>query len=391
MPKKRSDRRRAVRKARPRSRQPSAAPAKKPGKIFVMAPFRAESRAEVRESEAIYREGRELFRRMASVKHGGVDLQRILQHFGVAEMKSYGLVLNTLGRFTELMRDPTAGTLFKTIWKLHNSADPSVTRRAQADSLKLIRQLRGLGFQVRVQDYGDRSHALFLRAARGAGAAPFKSERLSNISTGMIWARDQWVKIGGRRVKPRADLRSLLRAGLSGRSGSFGEGGAIVPVGLKNFLIAENLKSDPRVANYEKAGFKFHKMPFGAQFDRALTDLLGFRVFTVSNHLDLFFGAVPERGVLAVDPRYYREHKLSVQLLEDSLKPKKGVFVPEAEADHHPVNFLPLGDGRVLVDCGAPQFIEELRKAGVEVIPTVVPMDAMLENKGGLHCLFNEY
>ena len=68
----------------------------------------------------------------------------------------------------------------------------------------------------------------------------------------------------------------------------------------------------------------------------------------------------------------------------------KIVTVPDEEADRHPANFLPLGNNKVLVDSGAPKFIEKLREAGVEVIPTVVPLNAMLVNKGGLHCLFNE-
>ena len=67
------------------------------------------------------------------------------------------------------------------------------------------------------------------------------------------------------------------------------------------------------------------------------------------------------------------------------------ITVPKEEAKRHPQNFLPLGGNRVLVDGGAPRFIDKLRRAGADAIPTATPLNALLDLKGGLHCLFNEH
>lgn len=182
------------------------------------------------------------------------------------------------------------------------------------------------------------------------------------------------------------DLASLL----FGPSHFFGEGGSIVQVGPKEFAAAEHLKQDPRLEAYERRGYKFHMMPNGAVFDGVFSDLFGMKVYSTTSHLDLSLGGIPEKRIVAISPHYYNDHKMSAKLMQKNLGVTL-VEVPEAEADRHPQNFLPLGRGRVLVDGGSPRFIHQLKNAGIEAIPTEVPLNALIDLKGGLHCLFNEH
>ena len=141
--------------------------------------------------------------------------------------------------------------------------------------------------------------------------------------------------------------------------------------------------------HYARKGFAFHPLPHGEFFDKVSTDLLGRKIFWRHSHIDLVVGAIPEKRILAVDPHYYQSNRAGIDRMVTAVRSKL-VLVPEQEAERHPACFLPLGGGKVLVDSGAPKFIAELRKAGAKVIPTAVPLDHLMELKGGLHCLFNE-
>ncbi len=363
-------------------------PKARAARTFVIAPFQVESKRRIIGTQASYEEVKRVARQATRIKPGKVGFAEFLQASGVAEKRRYGLVLN-IEKIISLSTAPRVGQLFRTLLQYYSSANPAFTRVAQLESLAVIKQLRGLGFRVKIQDSGERKRAVFVRAAQKAGAIRIKAPhgiRSFKLLPGTVWARDQWVKIGGKKEKPKTDIASLLFT-----EGHFlGEGGSMVQVGPREFAIAESIVRDPRLANYERAGYKFQVMPYGAFFDRALTDYFGTRIYTIAKHLDLLIGGIPEKRVAAIDLHYYNEHRESIEQMQRRFGTKI-IVVPETEADRHPQNFLPLGQGKVLVDSGAPSLAHMLKNAGLEAIPTAVPLNALLYNRGGLHCLFNEY
>ena len=287
--------------------------------------------------------------------------------------------------------------LSKTLIFLYSIADPKKVAKANEEILSLVRQLHSLGHEVRIKDFGDGHHRDFIRLAVKAGALRQPADALeakdhSRMSDFLeehfpskTWARDYHVKIDGKLEKPGDVLDND-----ADQDSVFGEGGAMVQVGPKEWLVAKHIMGGgSRVKKYEQRGHVFFPMPDSLLFDKTLSELFDSPVYFRVPHIDLSLGGIPERKVVAVCPNYYSEHKLSVQFMEQKLGVTT-VEVPKEEADRNPANFLPLGSGRVLVDSGAPKFIQRLKEAGIEAIPTVVPLDSLLVNKGGLHCLFNE-
>ncbi len=314
---------------------------------------------------------------------------------GLVRQARFGAVVDTIDLFDghKLARDPIRQFLFQA----YQVGNPGQVRKAQIESLHIVRQLKKLGHPVFISDFGDPRHSIFIRAAIRGGANRLPTdttesrehrelhEIMQGTYGGMGWARDGHVYIGGKLEKPEKSVRALA----SGKMHFFGEGGGMIQVGPKEWLITKYIARDPRVKKYESKGFKFIEVPDGLHYDPTLSELMQTPIFNSAPHIDFNFGAIPEKKVVAVCPNYSSEHKLTVQLLERNLGVTI-VEVPEEEAKRHPANFLPLGEGKVLVDSGAPKFIERLRQAGVEVNPTAVPLDYILANKDGLHCLFNE-
>lgn len=361
---------------------------------FVINPFHKNTPGMSKKLSGDYRKLKGVFAdaNKGAQKLGGMPI--VLAKAGLAEHKGYGTLIDIESLPLMAHAMPEMAPFIGFMVRAHSVGNPAENRMAQREALAVVKQLRELGHSVHVQDFGRRGQEAFTRMAVRHGAERvqmprgmgFEHDLISSIQPGHTWARDQYVTIGGRKERPVSNPLLMM---MTGDSGMFGEGGQVVQVGPREFAINENLKEDPRVEEYERKGYTFHPMPRGGSYDRPMSDLFETPIYTKQSHLDFNLGGIPERRIVAVDPHYYSDHKLSVQMLRDNLGLKL-VEVPKEEARRHPANFLPLGGGRVLVDSGAPKFIEKLRAAGAEVVPTKVPLDYLMSQKGGLHCLFNE-
>jgi len=370
----------------------------KPGRVFVTAPFRVTHKAIIRRNAKDFSLLRERMREVGRVRYGNVGFPELMSIMGFGTIKRHGLILDPEALVPLLTaptsRDP-ATEAFRHIANTFNVGDSEKNRQAQVESLKIIKQLHSLGYPIKIQDSRLQEHRGYINAAERAGAvkvpstlveSPLQKHVRENILPRMIWARDQWVKMGKKKITIGKSDASLLRD-----NHIFGEGGTAVPIGPREFAIAQNVyDADPRIPKLEREGYKFHPMPDGEVYDVIMSDLFGHKIYTTNNHIDFVLGGVPEKKVVAIDPRYLKEHRLAIDLMKRNMGIRGVVEVPEEEADRHPACFLPLGNGKVMIDKGAPKFIKRMREAGVRVIPTAVPLNSLLSLKGGLHCLFNE-
>ncbi len=365
-------------------------------RVFLLVPFITDSRRQIREKLKSYNEVKSRIGAANGALRAVGGVGRIFEGLGIARRTRFGTILD-ITNLPPLPSGSPVGQFLHIVFKLYQAVDPTENRKAHLESLKLVQQLTNLGHEVRIHDLGDARHRVFIRAAVRAGAKKHLADAedvrehsqmrtvLEGVFAGLTWARDRHVRIEGRLEKPISVLASMA----SGKEHFFGEGGSIVQVGPKEWVVAKVVLQDPRIETYKEKGHQFYAMPDGIQYDKTLSDLLDASIYNSTPHIDFNIGGIPEKRIVAVCPRYLSEHRLSVQLMAEKLGVKI-VEVPKEEADRHPASFLPLGNGRVLVDSGAPKFIERLREAGVDVVPTMVPLDSLLVNKGGLHCLFNE-
>ncbi len=202
-----------------------------------------------------------------------------------------------------------------------------------------------------------------------------------------VWARDQHSKVGGRRIKPRSLTDPW---NLDNSPKEFGEGGTLLPINDHEFVTSEEFRNDPQLLALKEKGVRFHFMPSGMRYHELLSKTMGKPTYAESTHLDMILNVLPQQGVLKVDNHYYWRHHAQVRALQKTLKLHRLVVVSKAESRYHPTNFLELGDGRVLVARNCPNFISQLREAGVKVVETDVDLDEFVHNAGGLRCFFNE-
>lgn len=363
---------------------------------FVIAPLTEYGKPENPKKTDDYARMREHFRKVSS----GKGFDAMFELIGLGHRDGRTLVFDVLNFHQKMAQAPPfAAPLFETFWSLFNVVDPSTKSAFFEEVFAVIRQVVELGHEVKVHYVpGDRDAMPFVEAVGKLGVKPeikplSAAERLFAqlkqfgvvAPQGSTWARDRWVKIDGKKEE------TTVTMGPGGRPDirPFGEGGTMLSIDKKAFVAAEEVFKDPRVDFYRRRGFEFYAMPHGLMFEPAMTDLMGRRVCSTHNHVDLFFGAEPTKRVWGADPFYYKKNWGPM----DRMALVRGatiVEVPEEEADRHPACLLPLGDGRALVDAGAPGFIERLRGAGLEVVPTAKPLNHFIHNKAGLHCLFNE-
>lgn len=346
---------------------------------------------------------KDLFR---SLKHNYLpDIQAVAEQGGMSKVLRF-FRLGTKEPFGSLMRfedvdpshvraasqqSPFLGRLLRSLVELLNVVNPVDQKEAVHETLRMIRQLHALGHPVLVHDYGDPEHERFIRKAKREGATvqPADADELREYNylksetRGIQFARDHHVLIDGQMVKRG------FRSSDGEKNRQFGEGGSMIQVGDRDWLIDRAVKSDPRVARFESLGHRFHVVPSGFHYAPLFSHFFGEPIYNGMSHIDFNLGSIPEKKIIAVCPNYRSKYPEAVAFFREGLG-LTVVEVPQEEADRHPAGFLPLGQGRVLVDKGAPLFIRRLEAAGAQVVPTAVPLDTLLAKKSSLHCLFNE-
>ncbi len=375
------------------------APAKKRG--FFCNPIHLDRPAQAKERRKRYAD----FVKLMSGNERPAEAARVL--FSTMAGKDYGdhHVISSKKMLDEMGRGISSSTkaeALRLVAELEASAHPASQKKGVHQITRIISQLKRLGHEVEVRDYGDPSHRRFILLAKKRGAkvvrAPFSDAGVETPWVpGMpeamrgrkryLWARDQHTDIGGRRVKPRS-LTDPWMGEL--RHKEFGEGGTLLRINDKEFVTSEGFRDHPDLLDLQNEGIRFHFMPNGMRFHDLLTHTLRKPTYAESTHLDYVLNVIPRAGVLAVDNYYYWRHHAQVRALQKALKLRRLVVVSKAESRHHPTNFLELGDGRVLAARNCPNFIYQLREAGVEVVETDVDLDEFVHNGGGLRCFFNE-
>ncbi|HZX20505.1 MAG TPA: hypothetical protein VFF13_05820 [archaeon] len=357
-------------------------------RFFVVTPFTVQKRARLNESQRQFESLKRISRQ--NLESGATRrMLSELEKIGVVSYRDPGYVIDSakldecmlsvegkknIGRHFDKRQEFALDYISRGLLTIN----PALVRTAMLESLKVINQMAKFGYDIRVQSFGDSQTVQFVRSALRAGSKEHKidpSTFLSRATTTVPWARDQHTIINENIVYPK-------------HPSVFGEGGTMVQVAPQEFLVSQGMKNDPVLKKYERQGITFHFFPDVPFFERALSELLGVDCYLLQNHIDYMVGAVPEKSVIAVDETYYNTNKTAFRKIKG--KGFKFVFVPREEARRHPANFLPLGNGKALVDSGTPKFIKKLSDAGVEVIPTVIPIDTMLVLRGGLRCFINE-
>lgn len=366
---------------------------------FVMNPMQTFSRDQIRQDKIWYDDHKRELRNRIGPHYD--DLEQIVTATNVGEMTKHGLIVDSGALAVLPTIDHPIAKVLSPLFDIFNRVDPSVVPKAQEEILATVGQLRDLGHEVHINDFGDESHDPYIRAALQKGAKRRQPDpevkdyydfhqRVGGVLEvqGDPWARDDYSMIGDEKVFP--DKRVHEMDPDSPLTTMLGSGGGLVPVAPKTFAISEAFAEDPRIKGFEKKGFTFYSMPEGLVHAKSLTDFLGRDVYARTTHIDHSIGAVPEKKVPVVDPLYFDQHKFSVQNLVDNHGLKRPITVPKEEAHRLSANFLNLGDGRVLVDKGSPKLIAKLRKEGVDVVESVMPLDFLPHLRGGLRCMFNE-
>ncbi|MDO8627756.1 MAG: hypothetical protein Q7K42_04775 [Candidatus Diapherotrites archaeon] len=208
--------------------------------------------------------------------------------------------------------------------------------------------------------------------------------------SGIRWARDEQTKIGKRIIKPKpkTGVASNYRERLEEE---FGEGGAFLKVADNEFITTSSFLGNPTIKELQSEGIQFHFVPDGMFFHPFLTRIFEKITYSSTKHIDQVLNIIPEKKIMAVSSEYFAMHKNTIDGLRKRLGFEHLVVTSEEESKKMAVNFLELGDGKILVDKGCPDFIKQLRALGVEVVETAVPLGEFLDAQGGLRCFFGEH
>ena len=256
--------------------------------------------------------------------------------------------------------------------------------RVNLERISVIRQLSALGYAIAVPDYGISSENILQRVREYSKVFKARSPVTGTLGTtkeypsSLLWARDLWQKLEGKRV---------MRFRPNGMNNA-GEGGLIVPVNNRNFIVSEVLKNNPTILELEKMGHRFYFMKDGMQFNPNLSKVFSINVYNTIDHVDLFVG-IAGNMMLIQESYFIGQNKT---LLGKAAKDNKLqiLFVPHEEERLHPSNFLVLDRNKILMNKGAEKTIALLRTNGVDVVPTTVPMQANLRFGGSIRCFVNE-
>lgn len=260
------------------------------------------------------------------------------------------------------------------------------------ERLAIIKQLIDLGFQVAVPNKSYEYHGgtrpssnkafpieKFLSQAKEEGARIIPTTRPGPIATD--WIRDFMTFVGKKRYLSVQPLGSARQQPVSTRRSynhSLSEGGNLVQLDARTYFFqAEHLNS-ALADEVRKQGIKL--IPIKTREEASLS--LGKE--RPAPHVDLSLNVIPGKRVVLLDQDIV---KLNPSL-SDFLRQRQYqmVLTPKSEERWAPANFMHLGKNQIMVNAAAKETIRLLRKQGVEVVESAVPIKHNLGLDGSLRC-----
>jgi hypothetical protein len=304
-------------------------------------------------------------------------VRELLSFKGVTRSQK-GILVNT--RLTS----SSTFALFSIISAFYKSDQEIATEFKERTAL--VNQLRSLGFKVVVPYYDEVTSRNDILPHMAGKVRTFKARlpvrpevigKTREVHPNAFWARDLWVKVGGRRKKFFSKFEDV----------DFAEGGRWVSINERSHLVSVSLKDDPHCKDLVSSGHKLYFLNDGYRYEPRVSRLVGSKVYLSVDHPDLFVGVIGK--VMVVDYDYFRQNRDTLrQAARDN--GLEIVYIPPKEADIHPANFLPLGENRILIDKSAVETSALLRARGIEVVPTTEPMEMNRSAGGGVRCIVNE-
>lgn len=255
------------------------------------------------------------------------------------------------------------------------------------ERLAIIKQLSELGYRVIVPnqtyDYPrfDGKYffpiADFLNEAKKYGARVIRTNRPSHLST--EWQRDFMTYVGEKRViakqysQPTESSRRTQNSSLS-------QGGNLVQLNANTYFFQAEDVTEAVRNEAEKNGailipIKTQSQPrYHFATDR----------YDPAPHVDLSLNVIPGQRVVLVDREILALNPTLSILLRN--KGYNTVVTPKSEERFAPANFIHLDKNQILVNSKAVKTIQLLRKMGVQVVSSAVPIEANLAQEGSLRC-----
>ncbi|MFA5125899.1 MAG: hypothetical protein WC462_02770 [archaeon] len=218
-----------------------------------------------------------------------------------------------------------------------------------------------------------------------------------------IWQRDISVRLGKRILNKSRAEGFGLKTGKEQRF--FADGGRLIQAGTSKgkkvlFISISPINQIRTMAPIQekilreemdmlrRRGYVVFELP-GFEY-KALGRRLGEKAKgSFFEHLDVFINTIPEKKLILVNPDYYKANLGKINQAADYLK-YKIITVPESEKYTYPSNFLPLGNGEILIDKGARITASILKKNGVKVYEVPQEMKGNNQIFGGIRCFINE-
>ena len=303
----------------------------------------------------------------------GLNPEMLLRHRGVQHTPK-GILID------EKKAPPDVFNLLKMVQMFGHQPDISI--RINNERLSVIKQLSRLGYRVAIPEYGFTARGVLDKARPYArifkATIPIlaKYGKSTEVHGSAAWTRDLWQRFGDIRI------RRFTRNGTN----AAGEGGMSVVFGERCAMASNDLRNEPIIGVLSANGYSLYFLKDGMQLEPNLSRVLSVDTYMSINHIDLFAGVAG--NTLLVDRDYYNNN-WSVLKKASKEKGLELVYVPDKEANFYPANFLPLTENRIIMDVRAAETISLLRKNGVEVIPTDMPMEVNMSAGGGIRCFVN--
>lgn len=278
--------------------------------------------------------------------------------------------------------------------------DPRLNINANRERLRIIQQLGELGFRVAVPRYvelGESEPTGIHKSKLGKQVKTFKVKKMlrysfpyeddeypgkhylkkTNVPSNNYWARDLYKKINGKRVRVVPNSVNM-----------FGDEAFSVNIGANALFAAPFLRNDPKVEELIRKGTQVYFLSKqGNRYDTELSRAFKSRVFTPTDHIDLFLGVVGKN--ILVDPFFLKENQAMINVAAKQHR-LRIIPIPSSEIIFHPANFLTIKPNEILLERRAIKTKRALEQAGIKVHQTAVPLKANLALAGGVRCMVNE-